>query len=112
MSLDHQPQLRDVTADTERTNSSIAACWTVFRELLPGNLLIKSFTISYLNDTLIYIYNILNFIYYMMYNNVTNYTLQNCKVYFGLYPSSGIYDKKSQRFGDWICLRPQVDGAR
>jgi hypothetical protein len=36
--------------------------------------------------------------------------LQNYKVYFGLYPSSGIYDKKSQRFGDWICLRPQVDG--
>jgi hypothetical protein len=40
------------------------------------------------------------------------YAVQNCKVYFGLYPPSGIYDKKSQRFGDWICLRPQVDGAR
>jgi hypothetical protein len=41
-----------------------------------------------------------------------NYVVQNYTVYFGLYPSSGIYDKKSQRFGDWICLRPQVDGAR
>jgi hypothetical protein len=40
------------------------------------------------------------------------YAVQNCKVYFGLYTSSGIYDKKSQRFGDGICLRPQVDGAR
>jgi hypothetical protein len=39
-------------------------------------------------------------------------TVQNYKVYFGLYPSSGIYDKKSQRFGGWICLHPQVDGAR
>jgi hypothetical protein len=42
--------------------------------------------------------------------NIRN--IQNYEVYFGLYPSSGIYDKKSQRFGDWICLRPQVDGAR
>jgi hypothetical protein len=33
------------------------------------------------------------------------YDVQNYEVYFGLYPSSGIYDKKSQRFGDWICLR-------
>jgi hypothetical protein len=40
------------------------------------------------------------------------YDVQNYEVYFGLYPSSGIYDKKSQRFRDWICLRPQVDGAR
>jgi hypothetical protein len=33
--------------------------------------------------------------------------------FFGLYESSGIYiyDKNSQHFGDWICLRPQVDGA-
>jgi hypothetical protein len=30
MSLDHHPQLRDVTADTENTASSIVACWTVF----------------------------------------------------------------------------------
>jgi hypothetical protein len=43
---------------------------------------------------------------------VLRMNVQNYKVYFGLYPSSGIYDKKSQRFGDWICLRPQVDGAR
>jgi hypothetical protein len=42
----------------------------------------------------------------------TMHLLKNYKVYFGLHPSSGIYDKKSQRFGDWICLRPQVDGAR
>jgi hypothetical protein len=40
------------------------------------------------------------------------YAVQNYKVYFGLYPSSRIYDKKSQLFGDWIYLRPQVDGAR
>jgi hypothetical protein len=36
------------------------------------------------------------------------YDVQNYEIYFGLYPSSGIYDKKSQRFGDWICLRPQM----
>jgi hypothetical protein len=32
----------------------------------------------------------------------------------GLYPSSSVQKNKSdktQRFGDWICLRPQVDGA-
>jgi hypothetical protein len=28
------------------------------------------------------------------------YDVQNYEVYFGLYPSSGKYDKKSQRFGD------------
>jgi hypothetical protein len=22
-----------------------------------------------------------------------------------------VEDKRPQRFGDWICLRPQVDGA-
>jgi hypothetical protein len=41
------------------------------------------------------------------------YAVQNYKVYFGLYPSSGIYDKKSQRFGDWIILpHPPEDGDR
>jgi hypothetical protein len=40
------------------------------------------------------------------------YAVQNYKVYFGLYPSSGIYDKKTQRLGNWTCLRPQVDGER
>jgi hypothetical protein len=32
---------------------------------------------------------------------------------FGLYPSSCMWKTKKilQRFGDWICLRPQVDGA-
>jgi hypothetical protein len=39
------------------------------------------------------------------------FLIQNYEVYFGLYPSSGINDKNSQRFGDWICLRPQVDGV-
>jgi hypothetical protein len=43
--------------------------------------------------------------------------VQNYNVYLGLYSASGIYikDKKKkepQRLGDWICLRPQVDGAR
>jgi hypothetical protein len=42
MSRDHDPQLRDVTADTENTASSILAYWTVFTELLPGSMLIKS----------------------------------------------------------------------
>jgi hypothetical protein len=41
-SRDHNQQLRDVTADTENTASSVVACWTVFTELLPGNALIKS----------------------------------------------------------------------
>jgi hypothetical protein len=44
MSRDHQP-LHDVTEDTENTASSIAACWTVLTEMLPGNALIKSDTI-------------------------------------------------------------------
>jgi hypothetical protein len=47
MSRDHHPPLRDVTADVENTASSIAACWTVFTELLPGNALIKSITIYF-----------------------------------------------------------------
>jgi nanoRNase/pAp phosphatase (c-di-AMP/oligoRNAs hydrolase) len=42
MSRDHHPPLRDVTADTENTDPSTVACWTVFTELLPGNALIKS----------------------------------------------------------------------
>jgi hypothetical protein len=46
----------------ENTASSTVACWTVLTELLPCNALIKSFTISYLNDILIYIYQIPNFI--------------------------------------------------
>jgi hypothetical protein len=45
MSRDHHPPLRDVTAGTETTASSIVACWTVFTELLPGNALIKSVTV-------------------------------------------------------------------
>jgi hypothetical protein len=35
----------EVTADTENTASSIFACWTVFTELLPGNVVIESVTI-------------------------------------------------------------------
>jgi hypothetical protein len=45
MSPDHHPPLRDVTADTENTSSSIVGCWAVFTEQLPGNALIKSVTI-------------------------------------------------------------------
>jgi hypothetical protein len=29
---------------------------------------------------------------------------------FGLLPSSGILDARKQRFGNWICFRPQVKG--
>jgi hypothetical protein len=36
------------------------------------------------------------------------YAVQNYKVYFGLYPSTGIYDKKSQRFGDRSSLQNVV----
>jgi hypothetical protein len=50
MSRDHHPPLRDVTANTDNTASSIVACWTVFTELLPGNALIKSVTILYVID--------------------------------------------------------------
>jgi hypothetical protein len=45
MSRDHSPLLCDVTADTENTASSIVVCWTMFTELLPGNVLIKSVTV-------------------------------------------------------------------
>jgi hypothetical protein len=45
MSRVHHLPLRDVTADTDNTASSIAACWNVFTELLPGNALMKSVTI-------------------------------------------------------------------
>jgi hypothetical protein len=45
MSPDHHPPLRDVTADTENTASSIVAYWNLFTELLSGNALIKSVTI-------------------------------------------------------------------
>jgi hypothetical protein len=34
--------------EVKNTTSSIVACWTVFTELLPGNSLIKSVTISYI----------------------------------------------------------------
>jgi hypothetical protein len=39
-------------------------------------------------------------------------TVQNYLASFGLCPSSGIWKfyKRPQRFGDWICLHPQVDG--
>jgi hypothetical protein len=50
MSRDHHPQLRDVTADTGNTGSSIVACWTLFTELLPGKNLIKSVTIFFGQD--------------------------------------------------------------
>jgi hypothetical protein len=38
---------------------------------------------------------------------------QNYLASFGLCPSSGMWKfyKRPQRFGDWISLRPQVDGA-
>jgi hypothetical protein len=42
------------------------------------------------------------------------YVVQNYLAsFFGLCPSSGMWKfyKRPQRFGDWICLRPQVDGA-
>jgi hypothetical protein len=29
---------------------------------------------------------------------------------YGLYPSSGFF-YRTRRFGDWLCLRPQVDVA-
>jgi hypothetical protein len=45
MSRDRYLFLCDVTADTKNTVSSVVACWTMFTELLPGNALIKSFTI-------------------------------------------------------------------
>jgi hypothetical protein len=47
MSRDYKSLLCDATADTENTVSSIVACWTVFRELLPGNALIKSITLYF-----------------------------------------------------------------
>jgi hypothetical protein len=38
------------------------------------------------------------------------YNTQNYWV-FGLFPSSGILGtRKTQRFGNWICFRPQVRG--
>jgi hypothetical protein len=46
MSRDHYLLLCGVTAGTENTTSFLIACWTVFTELLPGNALIKSVTIS------------------------------------------------------------------
>jgi hypothetical protein len=52
MSRDHHPRLRDVTADTENTATTVVACWTVFTELLPGSALIKS-VYSITNDTLL-----------------------------------------------------------
>jgi hypothetical protein len=45
MSRDHYSPLRDVTADKEN-KASIAARWTVFTEVLFGNALIKSVTIT------------------------------------------------------------------
>jgi hypothetical protein len=47
MSRDHHLPLFVVTADTESTASSIAACWALFTELLPGKALIKSVTVLY-----------------------------------------------------------------
>jgi hypothetical protein len=38
------PQLLGVD-DTENASSSIIACWAVFTELLPGNMLIRSVTL-------------------------------------------------------------------
>jgi hypothetical protein len=34
------------------------------------------------------------------------YVVQNSQNFSGLFPSSGI--KKTRRFGNWICFRPQV----
>jgi hypothetical protein len=48
------PLLCDVSTDTENTASSIVACWTVFTELLCGNMLIKSVTILFIIKTLAY----------------------------------------------------------
>jgi hypothetical protein len=42
MSRDRYLLLCDDTADTENKASSIAACWTLFTELLPDNALMKS----------------------------------------------------------------------
>jgi hypothetical protein len=50
MPRDHQQQLRDVTADMEKTASTTVACWTVFRELLPGNVLNKSVTLLFVSQ--------------------------------------------------------------
>jgi hypothetical protein len=52
MSSDHHPPLRDVTADTGNTASSVVGCWTVFTELFPGNALIKSVTIIIIISTM------------------------------------------------------------
>jgi hypothetical protein len=39
--------------------------------------------------------------------------LQDYWAYFGLYSSSSMWKtKRPQRFGDWICLRPQVDWGK
>jgi hypothetical protein len=45
MSHDCYLLLCDVTADMKNTASSIVTCWTMFTELLPRNVLIKSITI-------------------------------------------------------------------
>jgi hypothetical protein len=37
------------------------------------------------------------------------YVVQSYWACFGLYPVCG--RQKIPRFGDWICLRPQMDGA-
>jgi hypothetical protein len=58
MSRDHPP-LCDVTADRENA-VSIALCWTVFTELLPGNALIISVTTfkpKYVSDDNYYLEN-------------------------------------------------------
>jgi hypothetical protein len=47
MSRDHHLPLHDIIADIGNTASSIVVCSTVFIELLPGNTLIKSDTISF-----------------------------------------------------------------
>jgi hypothetical protein len=50
-------------------------------------------------------------VYHLLYFN----SLEHGYLVSGLYPSSSVQknksDKKTQRFGDWICLRPQVDRA-
>jgi hypothetical protein len=72
MSRDHYLLLCDVIVDMENTASSIVACWTVFTELLPGNALIKSITVS------------IHFVFVTLFRNVVwqnrNYnTLQVCQ---------------------------------
>jgi hypothetical protein len=54
MSREDYPPLREISADTENTVSSLVAYWTVITELLPDNALMKyvktSFNLKNLNE--------------------------------------------------------------